>query len=143
MKDMAIDGFQSLCSNKAKKIVSRDKGETRKHVAQNTNSFYVAHYRVDGCLITTGNRCDFLLLNEDKKKAYLIELKGHDLHHAAVQIEKTQQMLSKELSEYSKEYRIVASKCRTQAIESSDFKRYRIRWGKSLKYKTNSLEEVI
>lgn len=140
---MPIIGFDSLCNDRAKIIVSQDKGQTRKHIAHNHSSAKVSHYRVDGVIIKQGNKCDYLLLNNDKRTAYFIELKGSDLVWAAKQIEATQQILQKDLEAYSKEYRIVASRCKTQEIESAEFKKYRFKWKKKLKYKAECLEENI
>ncbi len=94
-------------------------------------------------MITTGNRCDFLLLNEDVKTAYLIELKGSDLVAAAEQIEATEKILKKELCEYNLQYRIIANKCKTQEIHSSAYRRYQLRWKGRLKQKTGFMEEDI
>jgi hypothetical protein len=50
----------------------------------------ITKYRVDGNLIKEeGKKCDFLLLNCKKKKAYFIELKGSDLYQAIDQITAT------------------------------------------------------
>lgn len=43
---------------------------------------------VDGCVITDGPRCDYLLLNCDDTEHY-VELKGHDIKRAFNQIEET------------------------------------------------------
>ncbi|MDE6963811.1 MAG: hypothetical protein K2P30_09305, partial [Lachnospiraceae bacterium] len=78
----------------------------------------MTHYKIDGTVIKTGNRCDYLLMNEQKRTAYLIELKGSDLVKAAEQLESTEKFLKKELSGYELQYRIVANKCKTQEIYS-------------------------
>lgn len=140
---MPLNGYESLCEKQAKMIVSRDSGTSREHRAENADRSWVTHYHIDGNVITAGNKCDYLLINEDKRVAYLIELKGADLVVAARQLAATIDRLSTRLSSYSLQYRIVASKCKTQEIESSEFKRYRMKWKRSLQYKTNILEEKI
>ena len=139
---MPIDSYASLCERNAKIIVSRDVGD-REHRGNNPRQCYVTHYRIDGVIITDGLRCDFILMNEDDKRAYLIELKGSKLSDAAQQLEATEVSLKKHLMGYALRYRIVASRSKTQQIESADFKKYRERWKSALIYKTNKIEEEI
>jgi hypothetical protein len=139
---MPIDNYESCCEKYAKRIVSKDVGEP-KHVGNNPKLRYVTHYKVDGVIIKDGLRCDYVLMNEDDKRAYLIELKGSKLSDAAKQIEATENKLKKYLTGYALRYRIVANRSKTQQIESSDFKRYRERWKNALLYKTNKIEEEI
>lgn len=142
---MPIAGYTSLCSERASIISSKDKGGSQRHIANNKESSRVTHYQVDGVIIKNGNRCDFLLINEDKKTAYLIELKGSDLSWAAKQLEETEKTLSVQLAPYKEllQYRIVANKCRTSEIETAEFKKYRRRWGNRLVYKSVKYEEDI
>ena len=140
--ELPLPGFKSLCSPKAKTIVSRDFREGPVHRANNSSAYEVTHYKVDGVVITEGKKCDYLLLNEDKCAAYFIELKGQDLSWAAQQIEATETALNSCLNKYSdRKYRIVANKCRTQSIENSNFKRYREKWGAKLIYRSGLIEE--
>ena len=141
--NMPLNGFKSLCGTNDKQIVSRDKGNPQYHKAINKAKAYVTHYQIDGVVIKSGDRCDYLLMNEDKKVAYLIELKGSDLVKAAKQIESTENTLCQELTGYSMRYRIVANKCKTQEIHSSAYRKYQIRWGNRLLQKTRSIEEQI
>ena len=140
---MPLDGFPSICQERAAIIRSKDTGGSQTHIAHNRKSAHVTHYKIDGVVITSGNKCDFLVINEDTHVAYLIELKGSDLCWAAKQLESTKTTLAKQLDGYSVEYRIVANKCKTQEIESSEFKKYRLKWKRQLVYKTNKLEENI
>lgn len=140
---MPLQNFESLCNKNAIQIVSRDRGNSQYHKAVNQNRVYVTHYRIDGTVITTGSRCDFLLMNEETKTAYLIELKGSDLVKAAEQLEATEKALEKELFGYSLLYRIVANKCRTQEIHSSAYRKYQLRWKGRLIQKTGFIEEDI
>ena len=105
VNDLPLHGFESICKNKKPPIiVSRDKKQTREHRAYNINENYVTQYRIDGIVLTEGNKCDYLLLNEDKQVAYLIELKGKNLSHAAVQLEETLKALTYELNNYKNIY---------------------------------------
>ena len=126
---MPLNGFISLCGKNAKQIVSRDKGNPQ--------------YQIDGEVIKTGDRCDYLLMNETSKTAYLIELKGSDLVKAASQLEATENALRSQLVEYQLQYRIVANKCKTQEIHSSAYRKYQIRWKSRLLQKTGYIEEKI
>lgn len=140
---MPLEGYDSLCKKFAPIISSRDKGGSQTHIGYNRKPDYVTHYKIDGIVITRGNKCDYLLINEGTHTAYLIELKGSDLSWAALQLDSTEKALAKQLAGYSLQYRIVANKCKTQEIESSEFKKYRLRWKKSLKYTTGKYEENI
>lgn len=140
---MPLNGFNSICHKNARQIVSRDTGNPQYHKAYNQKSAYVTHYKIDGVVITNGSRCDFLLMNEEKKVAYLIELKGSDLVKAAEQLEATEERLKSEIFGYDLYYRIVANKCRTQAIHSSAYRKYQLRWKGRLLQKTGFMEEYI
>ena len=139
---MPLNGFTSLCSKNAKQIVSRDKGNPQYHKANNVSNSEVTHYQIDGKVIKTGDRCDYLLMNETSKTAYLIELKGSDLVKAASQLEATENALRSQLVEYQLQYRIVANKCKTQEIHSSAYRKYQIRWKSRLLQKTGYIEAI-
>ena len=140
---MPLKGFGSLCSKNASQIVSRDKGNPQYYKGINTAKMYVTHYKIDGTVIKNGNRCDYLLINEEKRIAYLIELKGSDLVKAAEQLEATEKVLRQELFSYEVQYRIVANKCKTQEIHSSAYRKYQIRWKGRLIQRTGHIEESI
>lgn len=140
---MPLIGFKSLCSKNAVQIVSKDKGNPQYHKGKNIAKAYVTHYKIDGIIIKTGNRCDYLLMNENTQVAYLIELKGSDLVKAAEQLEATEKVLQQALSAYKLQYRIVANKCKTQEINSSAYRKYQIRWKGRLIQKTGFIEENI
>lgn len=140
---MPLKNHESLCPPNASQIVSRDKRNKQYHKGQNVDRSYVTHYQIDGVVIKNGSRCDFLLINEDKKRAYLIELKGSDLVKAAEQLEATEKVLKNELQEYDMRYRIVANKCKTQEIQSSAYRKYQIKWKKNLIQASEKIEEKI
>lgn len=140
---MPLKGFHSLCTKNASQIVSRDKKNPQYHKGNNVAKDEVTHYQIDGVVIKSGNKCDYLLINETKKQAYLIELKGSDLVKAAEQLAATEKALKKELVDYELQYRIVANKCKTQEIHSSAYRKYQIRWKGKLLQKTGFIEENI
>lgn len=140
---MPLKGFESLCAQNAAQIISRDKGNPQYHKGNNSGKAYVTHYKIDGIVIKSGSRCDYLLINEETRTAYLIELKGSDLVKAAEQLEATEAALMQELSGYTLQYRIVANKCKTQDIRSSAYRKYQLRWKGQLIQKTGFIEEYI
>lgn len=140
---MPLKGYKSLCGKNAGQIISRDKGNPQYHKGINAAGAYVTHYKIDGVVIESGDRCDYLLINEEKMTAYLIELKGSDLVKAARQLETTEKVLNQELSDYFLQYRIIANKCKTQEIRSSAYRKYQIRWKGRLVQKTGFIEEKI
>ena len=140
---MPLKDFKSLCNEKAAQIVSRDKKNPQYHKGINADKAYVTHYQIDGVVIKNGSRCDFLLMNEDKQTAYLIELKGSDLVKAAEQLEATERALKNELLNYNLRYRIIANKCKTHEIASSSYRKYQMKWKKNLVQSTGFIEEKI
>lgn len=140
---MPLNGFDSLCGKNDYQIVSRDKGNPQYHRGINKDNSYVTHYKIDGIVIKTGERCDYLLMNEEKRTAYLIELKGSDLIKAARQLAATEKYLGNELARYHVYYRIIADKCKTHNIHSSEYRKYQIRWKGRLIQRTGFIEEDI
>ena len=80
-----------------------------RHVGNNTKRQYVRHFKVDGEVFRGSGeeRCDYLLLNDEVKTSYYIELKGSDLSKAIRQIENTIKLLSPSLPGYAVLRRIV------------------------------------
>ena len=140
---MPLPDFQSLCEEKQKLIVSRDSGESRRHIAHNDNRHYVSHYRIDGVVITRGEKCDYLLFDEDGHLAFLIELKGSDLVKAVRQLEATEIAMKRRLDGYQIQYRIVVSKAKTHAIEHTAVQRFKRMHRKALKYSTELVEDYL
>lgn len=72
------------CKNqtKAKRIPLKEKGICLHFI--NDSCRDVIKIRVDGCAITEGMRCDYLVLCN--KHEYFVELKGSDIGHAVDQI---------------------------------------------------------
>ena len=142
---LPLNGFQSLRDDHAQTIVSRDHGNPQRHIATNAGGrSFVTHYKVDGVIIKTGNRCDFLLINEDTRIVYLIELKGSDLSKAALQLEETEKALKLQLEKYhSIQYRIVANRCNVHQIRNTNFNKYIVKWGANLRYASRVFPENI
>lgn len=107
--------------NDNQKIVSQDR-ESRnpcKHIAVNKDRSRVVQYQLDGQVFTGHEqRCDFLVMNQDKKSAYLIELKGSNVLHAMDQVLSAENLLKEDLVGYSVFYRIIY-RSRTQEVRKS------------------------
>ena len=71
-----LDQYDSLCEKNQKIIISRDKGtSTRKHRADNSEHRYdVRQYKLDGVVVKNETCCDYMMLNDSLRRAYLIEL---------------------------------------------------------------------
>ena len=140
---MPLNGYKSLCQEQQAIIVSSEQG--RQHWAVNSDRCFVTHYQIDGAVIRTGLRCDYLLINEDKSDAYLIELKGTDIVHAVDQLEANAQTQKQALQNYHIKYRLVHTKARTPALMETKFIKFRQRHRKSGEFlhRENTLEETI
>jgi len=93
----------------------------RKYVGSNQQGKLIHICIVDNCLITSGCRCDFLLVNSEEKRAYFIELKGRDLVHAIEQIDATINQYLMDLNGFSINARVVLTKVNTPDILSTQF----------------------
>ena len=134
-----LSDYENLCKDKRQAIiVSRDpKSKTDcRHVARNIvrkNNLrsVVRQYEVDGKIITEGNKCDYMVLNDDMKTAYLIELKGDRIHHAIKQLEDTLKKMKENLPEYTFFLRIVYTGNCTHAVRDNKTIRWKDEHGKS------------
>ena len=100
--------------NVKKSIVTiTDQKSNSKFLYKNQSSDRLSKYRVDNCLIILGLRCDYLLLNCDKRQSFFVELKGSDLISAVDQIDKTIDTLRDSLSGFSIHGRIVLTRVNT------------------------------
>lgn len=98
-----------------------------KHRAVNDDKDYVNHIRIDGKVIPRDcrdtKRIDFLLLNETKKTAYFIELKGSHIKDAFEQLEVTDKCLKHILKEYAVRWRIIYHS-RTARLRTNEVNHY-------------------
>ena len=141
---MMLDNAHSLCEERQKKIISRDTKSRCEHRAHNPERNLVRHYQIDGGVIVdkTVQKCDFLLLNDDKKNAYLIELKGTHILKTLQQLEETEKHLREDLKAYTLHYRIVY-KANTHAIRGSEYNKFCKAKNNRVKASTNLLEETV
>lgn len=130
-----LSDYENLCKDKRQPIiVSQDRRSDCQHRAQNVvkqNNLrsVVRQYKVDGKIITDGKRCDYLVLNDDLKTAYLIELKGKDINHATEQLDNTLKIMKANLPDYTFFLRIAYTG--TPAVRYSKINRWKEKYGKS------------
>lgn len=89
------------------KIVLEEKG--KKMVFLNKARKTIKIITVDGCAITAGIKCDFLVKNEEDYE-YFVELKGADILHACDQLKASINQLSVNPTQNAKHSFIVASR---------------------------------
>lgn len=140
---MLLAEVQSLCEKNQKEIVSKDKRGKSEHRASNKGQNDVYHYRLDGELVKQQTCCDFLLLNDTKKRAYLIELKGSDVIKGIKQLEHGELHFRSELAGYRILYRLVYTRAKTHNTQSNVFRKFREKHGKNFLYKENRMVEDI
>lgn len=141
---MELSDYKSLCSERQSVIVSKENG--RQHIAKNKDRNQVRQYQIDGVILKRQTACDYLVLNDDKKTAYFIELKGTDIIHAGEQLEAGANALKGQLSGYRPHFRIVATKIGTHKIHDSRYRKFEERCKKNhihLEKGTVKMEETI
>ena len=141
---MLLTPEKTLCKKNQSIIVSKDKKSQVQHRATNPDRVYdVRHYKLDGDLIKQEKCCDFLLINDTKRKAYFIELKGGNIDEAVSQLEAGEKKCRDELKGYIFFYRIVCSKAKTHNIKSPKFRKFQEKCGVRLRSKEILLEEIL
>ncbi len=141
---MKLTKDKSLCQRNQKIIVSKDQRSPVQHRATNPQGMFdVRHYKLDGDIIKYQKCCDFLLVNDTRKKAYFIELKGGNIDEAISQLEEGVKIFKDELVNYTVFYRIVCSKAKTHNIKGNIYRKFAEKKGTYLKCKENRLDEVL
>lgn len=139
---MILDKNKSICTKRQRTIVSEE--NKRKHVANNNDGNLVRHFKIDGGIVPASSsmpRCDYLVINLDKKNAYPIELKGTNVKHAVDQIRSTISYLGGELSTYSILPRIIYTS-NTHDVRDSKVRSFKKDYPRCV-LKTNTYEEKI
>jgi hypothetical protein len=122
--------------------VSSENGRTHRGLNENQEN-EVQHYKLDGDLVKQEKCCDYLLLNNTRKYAYFIELKGGNVGEAAEQLECGIAKVQSELKGYVFYLRIIASKVRTMEMEDHLIRKLKKKYGGRLVYKSVLYEEKI
>lgn len=113
-------------------IISKDRGKCR-HRGNNDQRCRVRQYYIDEEVFRDASeKCDILLLNDEKREAYFIELKGQDIEKAIRQVEVTSSKLKEELSGYLFYYRIIY-RTGSHGVQSSSTIKWKERMGRNMK----------
>ena len=87
-------------SNKCVKVTNNKiisfKEQKSSFVLNNQKSRDIEIHHVDGCVITNGIRCDWMVIDKQSEREIYIELKGTDLDHAFDQLKETIRKLTKD-----------------------------------------------
>lgn len=134
-KHLESNGFKPCQPWNKRAIVScGEKG--KRYIAQIKGDNLCCVHRVDGIIIgQEQSKCDFLILVRDSDNKPIgesfIELKGKDIMHAVMQLEKTLQYLDvRKGPALDCRARIVTSRSIPGSIIKGDFERARVRFNK-------------
>ena len=120
------DGNYIKSHDARKKVVLKERRESREYHLQNNSEQELVVYKIDGGIIEDNTllKCDFGIYTE-RDILYLIELKGADYIHAIKQIQSTIDILLEKpnISVKQLNARIVLSKYRSPAILSTEEKK--------------------
>lgn len=106
----------SLCDDRKKLVLSENKCQiVFENLAQNT----ICQVRIDGCLIQSGIRCDYLVIVPENSEAFFVELKGHDFLQAIRQVDRSIDVLIECLASTRINARIVLTKVNTPDLMNS------------------------
>ena len=73
---MLLAPERSLCEKNQAIVVSTDKGNSRKHRAINPQRMFdIRQYQLDGDLVKYEKCCDYLLVNDSQRNAYLFRVR--------------------------------------------------------------------
>jgi hypothetical protein len=79
-------------------------------IVKNSRNEKIKQVRIDGCVVTEGQRCDFLIIGVDNSE-YFVELKGCDVDHAIKQLETTIKLLGSKAKSVKRHSIIVSTRC--------------------------------
>lgn len=117
--------FPTYCDEHQKEIHSKENNS--EHIAVNKDGDSVRQIKIDGDVLPVSynkeRRADYLVLNETKKTAYLIELKGSHIMSAFAQLENTDKKLHNALKGHNVYWRVVCSS-RTVNLKDNNVKKY-------------------
>lgn len=137
--------FEFVNQQRATVVCSDQKCSTT-FIYENKNADMLSKYSIDGCLIADeGAKCDFLHLKCTKSKSYFIELKGSDLIRAVEQIDRSIDLLSNSITDFTINARIVLTRVNTIDLRNSKYLKLQKklqRLGGKLKKQSKQLTEV-
>ena len=137
-----INEYQPYRAGKHSVFTSSENGCI--HRGKNTSQCEVRQFQIDGGVFTdeTTPRCDYLLLNDDLRTSYYIELKGSDLPKAIEQIENTITMIRPSIPEY-RVFRRIIYRTGSHRIRESKVVFWQKKHGNTAQIKERKLEEII
>ncbi|MBD0852647.1 hypothetical protein [Maribacter arenosus] len=101
-----------------------------KLIILNKNQINTTKVTVDGCEITSGLRCDFMLLAQELE--YFIELKGQDIEHSIKQLIATINKLSSNPKNMEKSSFII---CTRSPLSSASIQNLQVKFKKNFNSK--------
>jgi len=115
---------------------------------KNPDERLICKVKIDGCYITDGERCDYLIIDCDELDARFVELKGSDFFKAIDQINATIEQMSGEIQRCEKvSARIVLSKVNVPDLRNNakvrQFQKMLRAQGGDLCYRSKVLEETL
>lgn len=138
---------KEYCKTNAREIVCEE--QRAKYRALNPDENTIYKYQIDGDVIpksSSETRCDYLIENDTRNRAYFIELKGCDLSHAIEQVEATLKKFRNQITreKYTYYLRIVCHNA-THSVNGTLLRRFkdRHRGKKRVIVKNDFLEENI
>ncbi len=132
--------YKEECLERTRNKIIVCEENKRKIIFYNNNARIVEKIKVDGCQITEGVRCDYLV--NFAKIHNFIELKGKDIKHAKEQIVRTMKVLSKK--NYEKRCYIVSSRSPSTSPNIQNLKlEFKNKYNANLYQKNNIIEVVI
>lgn len=111
------------CSRITSEKIFNVEEKKSKLIFQNTSNTSHEIVKVDGCVIKTGIRCDFLVISEPNFEIF-VELKGSDVNHAIEQLKASIEQLSINPKNHKKTCYIVSSRCPLMSTEIAKHKLY-------------------
>ena len=108
----------------------------------NPNKHEVQEIKVDDCVLTEGQRCDYLVIVDQADVSVLVELKGSDVKHAIDQLTRSHKVLV-EHCKTNKFWIISSYRCPLASTEIQSLTiRIRRDWGVKLKIKNSPVEHT-
>lgn len=120
-----------------KKIVLKEKKS--QIIFYNKNQKKIKKIIVDGCVLTEGLRCDYLLI-DDFGIEHFVELKGRNIKHAVEQITTTIESISSNPKETKKEAFVVSSRC---PLINSEIQTYKLKLKRNLQHNFIDKEYIL
>jgi len=125
------------------KIVVREENQ-KKFIIKNNSNQKINIVKVDDCLITNGNKCDWLFEIINKNVVFYVELKGKNISKALLQLSATINFCKNNHKTYTKKAFIVTSRVPSTGTDIQQAKQKFIKEYKIIPtIKNNKIEEIL